>query len=164
MVIKMGKKRTAVLLMTALLVFTALFVGCSERESGQEEIDLSAAAQSALSEAGFSEELVALDENTILRRYPTLDLTKVESYEVYVSGSMGTAEELGLFKAKSSGDLKDIRAAVDRRIEDLKLNFEDYRPDEMPKIEDAVIVEKGSYLLFAIVPESTAVRELFEGL
>ena len=95
--------------------------------------------------------LVALDENTILRRYPTLDLTKVESYEVYVSGSMGTAEELGLFKAKSSGDLKDIRAAVDRRIEDLKLNFEDYRPDEMPKIEDAVIVEKGSYLLFAIV-------------
>ena len=161
----MKKHRAAAVAASVLLAFTMLFSGCGAREGTEETaIDLAAAAQSALEDAGFSEELARLDESTILRRYPTLDLEKVESYEVYVSGSMGTAEELGLFQAKTSDGLKDIRAAVERRIEALKLNFEDYRPDEMPKIEDAVIVEKGNYLLFAIVPESSAVRELFEGL
>ena len=160
----MKKNRMAALAVTVLLAFTALLSGCSQRQAEDVDIDLPAAAQSALSDAGFSEELVALDDTTILRRYPTLDLSKVESYAVYVSGSMGTAEELGLFEAKQQEGLKDIRAAVERRIEDLKLNFEDYRPDEIPKIEDAVMIEKGNYLLFAIVPESSAVRELFEGL
>lgn len=146
-----------------LLSFSLLCASCSGRQSATD-IDLEAVAQSALSDAGYSEELVALDDSTILRRYPTLDLTKVESYQVYVSGSMGTAEELALFKAKSSDDMQHIRDAVDRRIEDLQISFEDYRPEEMSKIEDAVIVEKGDYLLFAIVPESTAIRGLFEDL
>lgn len=159
----MRKNKLAAVGAALLLTFSLLCSGCSGQQAASE-IDLAAVAQSALSDAGYSEELVALDDSTILRRYPTLDLQKVEGYEVYVSGSMATAEELALFKAKSSGDLQHIREAVERRIEDMQISFEDYRPEEMPKIEDAVIIEKGDYLLFAVVPESTAIRELFEGL
>ena len=146
------------------MAFISLFAGCSGKSEEAVEINIQDTVDAVFEAAGFSEELVKLEDDVLTNSYVLLDKDKVEEYAVYVSGSMGTPEELAIFKAVDEESVKGIREAVDRRVEDLKLNFEDYRPDEMPKIDNAVIVEKGNYVMLVICPNSEAAKETLEKL
>ncbi len=44
-----------------------------------------------------------------------------------------TAEEIAVFQASSSDAVENIKKAIDARLEDLKLAFENYVPGEMTK-------------------------------
>ena len=120
--------------------------------------------QSVMDAAGFTEELVMLDETTLPARYTTMDLTALEDYRVYVSGSMGTPEEFSIFQVKSDKEVTPVYEAVQRRVEDLRLSFEDYRPEQMPKIENAVLLEKSNYVMLAICENADDVRAILEKL
>lgn len=158
----MNKKITGVLLTAALIVSLSLLSACGDTSA--TEIDVAKTAESAMAAAGFTDDMVRQGDDTILASYVLLDLATVSEYEIYVSGSMGTPEELAIFKAKSTEDAAAVKKAVERRLEDLTLNFTDYRPEEMPKIENAVLEERGNYILFAVCPEHEAVKELISGL
>lgn len=150
------------LLAVACMLLMA-FTACGGK--GQStQIDMEKAVEDVVAAAGFTDELIEQDASTIARSYQTLDLEKVDGFSCRVSATSATPEEVSIFKAKASSDVADIRAAVDRRVEDQRINFEDYRPEEMPKIENAVIVEKGDYVMLAICPESEAVREILNKL
>lgn len=155
------KKIVSLLLVLALCLLS--ITACSG-DKAQGDIDVAAAAQQAKDAGGYTDELIQLTDETILSSYALLDTQKLESYAVYVSGTMGTPEEVAVLTGKSDEDVAGILAAVQRRVEDLTINFEDYRPDEMPKIQNAVIVEKGRTVLFAICPEHDAVQKVFDKL
>ncbi len=158
----MTLKRFGALLLASALSVTIL-AGCGEK-GGASAIDADATAQSVMEKGGYTEVLVKQEDSVIGASYTLLDLTQVESYAVYVSGSGATPEEVAIVTAKSDSDVESVRAAIDRRVDDLKFNFQDYHPEEMPKIESAVIVQKGRTVMLAICPESDAVRELLEKL
>lgn len=155
------KRMVPVFLAAALAI--GLISGCSPKDA-DKKINISSTVKSVMDAAGYTEELVELDDSVVTNSYTLLDMGKVEDSSVFVSGSMATPEELAIFKANSEEDAEEILKAVDRRLEDLTLNFEDYRPDEMPKIENAVKKKTGVYVLFAVCPNSDAVREIFDKL
>lgn len=152
------------LLLGAAVLSVGLMAGCAK--SGTDDaalsVDLSSAADSIRNAGGYTEELVSLDESTIPANYPKLELDRVESFTCNVSGSMATPEEVSIFLAKTPEDVESIRAAVDRRVEDQTFNFEDYRPEEMPKLENAVIIERGRYVFYAVCENADAVRDVIE--
>lgn len=151
------KKLAALLLLTTLL-----FTGCG-KNAGGASINVKDIAEKTVAAGGFTDELVALTDTTLPASYTTLDLDKVAEYAVHVSGTMGTPEEVAVIRAKSEADLPDVKAAVERRLEDLKLNFEDYRPEEMPKIESAVLITRGDCVLLAVAPDAAAAKAALEG-
>lgn len=156
-------KRLPVLI-GALALAAGLLAGCSGRGGGKEvSVDLSQAAGDIQKAGGYTEELVELDESTLPASYPKLEMDKVEKYTCRVSGSMATPEEISIFVAKTEDDVASIRAAVDRRVEDQTFNFQDYRPEEMPKLENAVILERGRYVFYAACANPDDVRKVIEG-
>lgn len=159
-------RKTTGLFLAALLLTAFFALSACGKKSGSttQEIDIDAAVQAVLDKGGFTEELVRQEDAVIAKSYPTLDLSQVEDYSCFVSGSMATPEEISVFKAKTSDGAAEIRKAITRRVEDQRLNFEDYRPDEMPKIENAVILEKGNYLFLAICPNHDEALKILESL
>jgi len=57
-----------------------------------------------------------------------------------------------------------VKSLINDRISDLKVRYEDYKPEEMPKIESAIIEEKGNYIFLVISPDNEKAQEVLDQL
>ena len=55
-----------------------------------------------------------------------------------------------------------VKTLINERINDLKVRYEDYKPEEMSKLENAVVIEDGNYLFVVISPDNDKAREIVE--
>lgn len=143
-----------------LAVVLGLLLAVSLTACGGEKAETFSAKDTpkALMDAGaFSEDLEELEDVILLGLYQ-LDESKVTAAAGF--GSTGlTAEEVAVFEmadeqaAKEAEDL--LRAHLDYQIE----SNEDYRPQEMPKLEKAVVERRGKTLLFLVAADYSAAEQ-----
>ena len=81
---------------------------------------------------------------------------------MYMSGTRSTAEEVTVIKAKDAADVQHIKDAIDVRIEDQKFSYEDYKPEEMTKIDGALVLTHGNYVLLVMADDTSSVEKTFE--
>ena len=99
----------------------------------------------------FTEELTEVSEDVIVRRYG-LDGSDV----VYAAGYAGTpavVDEIAVFETT---DTNAVLEAVNARIESQKTNYASYAPDEVPKLEDAVIAAVGDCVVVCVSEDPSA--------
>ena len=106
----------------------------------------------------FQDTLNAIDSD-MLGDYYRIDAADLTDSKVYVSGSFSTAEEIAVFQASSSDAVENIKKAIDTRLEDLKLAFENYVPGEMTKINDPVLITKGTTVVLVLADDTAAVSD-----
>lgn len=140
------------------LLFSVVFLlaGCA---TPAKTVDLAALSEELKPQ--FQDELLALTDST-LEEYYNLKAGDLKSYVVYKSAGGATAEEMALFEAADADSAKQVKAAVDTRLEDLKFNFENYNSGEMTKLEHAVILQSGNYVFFVTANDDAAVRSILE--
>lgn len=123
--------------------------------------DPSADAQTLLETSGvFGETLEAIDQATACALYG-IDEATVTSSAVYVSPGT-TAEELAIFAFSSSEDAETATTALGYRVEDRKEELEDYLPDELPKLDKAVVETRGASVLLVIAADYGPVESFLE--
>ena len=76
--------------------------------------------------------------------------------------STGNADEIAMFQVKESDQVTAVKTLINERINDLKVRYEDYKPEEMSKLENAVVIEDGNYLFVVISPDNDKAREIVE--
>ena len=147
-------------LMSILLCITMIFVvvGCSKEEKKEtavtkEQID-SFVSQSIESD-GFKDELAFVDEEKALDQYG-ITKEEIESITAYL-GTGASAEELVCIKTK---DTDKIKSLMTQHLEEQKKNFESYLPDEVPKIESALVEVKGDYVIVCVADKIDAIKKL----
>ena len=148
-------KKTALIILALILVFS-LF-GCGKKE--EPAYSVSEIAEKIAAETEFTDELWLLEGDAVANRY-NIDQDKVSEYHILVGATGATAEEIAVFKLSSSSASADDM--LDERIEDLTHNFADYRPDEMYKIENALRIQKGSYLIMVLAQDTEPARKAIE--
>lgn len=141
-------KRIICLIMCALTVFA--FAGCSGEEA--KEIDIEKLSADLLDQVDFKDTLTKLDSDMITKLY---GIDYAEEEIVYVSTG-ATAEELALFKLKDSADAQKAYDAVNKRLDYQKDSYELYIPEEMVKLDAAVVQLSGSYVIFCVSDGDTA--------
>lgn len=115
----------------------------------------------ALIEAGaFSEELERLDADILLRLYE-LDESKVASAVGYASTGL-TAEEAAVFEMTDDAAAKEAEGALKAHLDYQIESNEDYRPQEMPKLEKAVVERRGKTLLFLVAADYSAAESVLK--
>lgn len=98
-----------------------------------------------------------------LNNYYYIDPTTLESYAIYMSDyATGNADEIAMFQVKEENQVAAIKALINDRIADLKVRYEDYKPEEMDKINNAVIMEDGRYLFVAISPDAETAKTVLK--
>ena len=129
------KVMSVVCVLALLLTLTACGGSDSQPQKSAAEI-----ADAIYSTQTFQDTLNAIDSD-MLGDYYRIDAADLTDSKVYVSGSFSTAEEIAVFQASSSDAVENIKKAIDTRLEDLKLAFENYVPGEMTKINSSASVE-----------------------
>lgn len=144
---------SVVCVLALLLTLTACGGSDSQPQKSAAEI-----ADAIYSTQTFQDTLNAIDSD-MLGDYYRIDAADLTDSKVYVSGSFSTAEEIAVFQASSSDAVENIKKAIDTRLEDLKLAFENYGPGEMTKINDPVLITKGTTVVLVLADDTAAVSD-----
>ena len=149
---------SAVLIISLIFVFSA----CSGKSASV--LPAASAVADALSEGlKFGDEMEKnelLDYN--LGKYG-IDASLVTELVRYV-GSGATADEVAVFKCNSSDAEAQVKKAVESRVEYLREGYASYGPQEIPKIDNAVILEYGNDIVFCICEDSENVKSIVDNL
>lgn len=115
---------------------------------GKGTADTEKIAEDILSSIEFKDNLTPVGNTLIISNYK-IDPAKICSAVVYMGGG-STAEEIAVFEAESESEAKKIEKLAKERIDRKKLDYENYMPAEMAKLNSPVIVRDGNVVAVCI--------------
>ena len=158
---KMKMKRFLTLALAAMMMVLCL-AGCGGED---KYISFDELYNSLTTQIDFSASKMQKQTEAALDNYYYIDPATLESYAIYMSDySTGNADEIAMFQVKESDQMTTVKSLINDRISDLKVRYEDYKPEEMPKIESAIIEEKGNYIFLVISPDNEKAQEVLDQL
>lgn len=88
------------------------------------------------------------------------DYDKIEEYGIsYAVNS--TADEIFVIRLNSSADVDEMRASLEKRKESRKTTFNTYAPEEVAKIDSALITSYRNIVAFVIAKDTEGAQEAF---
>lgn len=145
-------------LLCATIGFALLLSLCACGGKEETAAPFSPADATALLESGaFSEALESIDTDVACALYG-IDETTVTEAAVY--GSTGaTAEELAILVLTDEEAAQAALTALGYRVSDRKSAMADYIPGEVPKLEKAVLEQRGNSVLLVVASDYDPVNE-----
>ncbi|MGN0664812.1 MAG: DUF4358 domain-containing protein [Negativibacillus sp.] len=108
----------------------------------------------------FGSNMAEMSEIAAENFYFIYDTDILEDYVIYMDESNSTPNEIALFRLAKESDRTTVETIVKNRINDLKIGFEDYNPDEMYKLENAVVKAKGKYVMMVISSDNSKASDI----
>lgn len=141
---------------TCITMLSACGKGSAQKEPATADV-----AKAVVDQLTFRDELMVLDDKQVDVIY-RIDEDKIAEKTCYVSSSRATAEEVSVFKVKDAADLQMVKDAIEERIEDQKIAYENYVPEEMVKINGAVTYQQGNYVILVMADDTSSVEDTFK--
>ena len=132
---------------------SALFLTLSACGGGGEKAEFSPTddARTLLDSPGvFGEALTEIDQSTACALYGIEETTVTESA---VYGSTSSAEELAIFTFSDETSAQAAAQQFTYRVEDRRDELENYLPDELPKLDSAIVEVRGNSALLVIAAD-----------
>ena len=153
---KQQMKRCAAALAAALCMAAA---GCGKQ---QAEINPADAVQQLKDSVSFTDQMTEMDSAGACRFYDVgTDL--VQDGAAYV-GSGATAESLAVFEATDTDAAQSIADALQTFTDGWIKGYSDYKPEEVPKLESAVLEQDGVYVVFCVTADNAAAKTAVQDL
>ena len=131
-----------------LLLAGVLSVGLAACGGGFAGYDLETTAQALLDSGAFEDALDTLDEESACMVYG-LDPEQVEDCVVYAPITAG-AEEIAVLRMTDEDAAKAALEALKGRVEDQIAALKDYQPEEVGKLDGAILDRQGTTVLLAV--------------
>ena len=147
-------KMRVIAVLATILIGAGLLAGCgSKKAMNTDEV-----AGRLLGEITYQDSLTKTDLDTagMFLNLSGIDVTSAAIYE----SSGWTAEEIVVMECASSADADKAKAMMEARVEEQKTNFVDYVPEEMEKLNAAVIVESGNFAVLSVSDEPDKAKSI----
>ena len=137
-----------------LILFT--FCGCGKKTI--TEVDFDSLSFELLESGAFSDLLCPLDKEVASSLYG-IDKNEFEDFALFCSTG-ATAEEIALFKGVDESSASQIKEAIEARIQNQISSYENYVPEEVPKLEEAIVMQHGVFVIYVTSNEPATVEEI----
>jgi hypothetical protein len=134
------------------------------------DVDIRELAETMIREGSFDDnQLGTMEEGAFLDLYFIENSELVSDFIVY-SSSGASAEEVAVVQAADEEAVAEIESSIKKRLERMKEGVENYREffgddyvsGEMPKLNNAVLVMKGRYLIMCASKDNARIRGIIE--
>lgn len=147
-------KMRVIAVIATVMIGAGLLAGCgSKKAMNTDEV-----AGRLLGEITYQDSLTKTDLDTA-GMFLNLSGIEVTSAAIYESSGW-TAEEIVVMECASTADADKAKAMMEARVEEQKTNFVDYVPEEMEKLNAAVIVESGNFAVLSVSDESDKAKSI----
>lgn len=138
-------KYVVLLLTVVYIVLLMLYASGSSRPF--EEVGAEVAA-------ALDAEVLSEQDAARLKRNFGLNAADFDGVMYYASESNVSAEEVLLIKVSRDSQVRQVTAALERRLASRENDFEGYAPEQERMLKDAVQSVRGSYVFFAVSPDA----------
>ena len=132
--------------------------GCSK----QLTLDPAEALAQLKDEITFTDQMTDMDSESTCRFYD-VDTGLVNDSSAYV-GSGATAESMAVFEAVDADAAGSIADALQTFTDGWIDGYSDYKPEEVPKLESAVLDQNGVYVVFCVSADNTTAKTAVQDL
>lgn len=154
-------KSLLIRLMPAALLCLALTACGGGGAVGQTPYDPETAAQALLDSGAFSDALDTVDQDTAALY--GIDADTITGSAVYTSLSAG-AEEIAVLVLTDEDAAAAALDGLEARVADQKAVLESYQPDEVSKLDSAIVEQRGNSVLLAVAADAEKARAALDGL
>ena len=121
-------------------------------------LDMPKLAEELINAQIFEDQLNEVDKESIIKKY-NLNAEKIKNVDTYV-GTGATAEEILIMELLDKKDISETKKIMETQIEERKLDFQDYLPKEVFKLENYILESKGNYIVLCISNDSDKAKEI----
>ena len=140
------------------IVFVLLFgVAALSACGGGKKLDAEAAFQSLLTEVTYAKELTDLSANA---PYYFENMPQDAEIKLYRASGSSNTDQLIMVKAKDADGVKAAAESVGKYLDGLKKQAQLYTPEEMQKLNNAVIFDSDNYLFVCITEDLDTVHQI----
>ena len=144
-------------------IFCLLLTGCGEKApAAVSAYDPAATAEALRASDAFSGALEEIDKEMIPTYYG-LDEGSIQDAVAYGSLSAG-AEEIVVLVLKDEDSAKAAVEALKARVEAQKQALKDYQPEEVAKLDGAIVDQRGNSALLVVAADASAAQAVLDGL
>lgn len=144
-----------------LVIFMIFLTSCKTTDPTNGKNPAPADITSKILNQGGFVELFNISEERLPREYTGVDMSKIQSFSVYVCASNASADELAVFKMKNVSDISKITTTINQRIKDRQDTFENYNVGEKPKLKNYTLKYCGPYVLFVVSNSNQKAEKTF---
>lgn len=137
------KQKAALFLLTIAAV---LFAGCT---APAVDLPVAESARQLSQSLPFADPLEPLEMDMAARLYQIAP-EDVEEAAVYVGTGGATVDEISVWKAKDAQAATRIEQAVRERVKAQENVYQDYQPQEVPKLRDPVLIVRGNVIVLCV--------------
>ena len=149
-------------LLPAALALCLTLTACGGGGGAQAEFDPDAAAQALLDSGAFDDTLDTVDASVAAALYG-VDEGDITDCAVYTSLSAG-AEEIAVLVMADADSAAAALEGLEKRVADQRAALESYQPDQVAKLDAAILEQRGSSVLLAVCADADAARAAIDGL
>ena len=140
--------------LTALIITTMCLAGC-----GGSDIDMNTVSNGILTGVSFAEQLQQTSEKIALKRLG-INESDIESCVAYTSTN-AVVDEFAVVKATN---IDNVTAAINAHIANQISTYESYAPDEVTKLNNAVVQVVGDYVIYVVSPDGAMAQNIVDSL
>ena len=150
-------KKIVCLLLAVIMVLPMPACG-KEKNEDVKEYDGNALMQALLNQVKFDDAMSSVGD------FATLYFPEVPSSATIsmYTGSGYYADEVVLISMQSAEDLETVMASVDKHLEQMNAQFKNYIPEEVAKIDNAVIWQGGSHVIVCISNDYATAQKILD--
>jgi len=141
---------------------TSSAVASSAKSSQAAAVDVTKVADRLLNEIKYDDKLAEAEKESLDVIYPGLPKDKIKAMKIYVSSSGGTSEEIAAFEANDEETAKEIETKLNERVETQKTSFKNYVPEELKRLENALVIRKGNYVYLSVSGDPDKAKSIIE--
>lgn len=146
------KKISAAFAVLALSI--SLMTGC-----GSKSIDANVVSQGILGGVQFAEQLSQVSDKISIKRLG-LNADDVDSCTAYTSTN-AVVDEFAVIKATNPDN---VESAIHAHIANQKATYESYAPNEVAKLDNAVVEKVGDYVIYVVSTDGSAAQSVVDSL
>ena len=153
-------KKTVCFLMAALMLLVG--TACEKEPEKEPSFPAEVTTQALLDSGAYSEQLDELDlDIAVMMFWLNGDVTEYEGSKVFYSTG-ATSEIAAVISIRDESKVPEVEQALKTWVESQIEAEKDYRPAEVPKLENAIIEARGFTVLLAVANDADKAIEAVE--
>ncbi len=158
-------------IIAAAMLCTLMLTGCGENGEAVEanatvqavaEVTANDIANAVMAEIEIPSAMEKNAEN--IGAYYDIDTATVAEMSVFICGSGAYPDELAIFRFNDAESAANGANAVQSRIDSQTAIYKDYTPAEMYKLDEAVVITEGNWVIFAACADNARAEEIIDSI